>query len=70
MRHNLIPFLYHKYRDEVLQYFANEALEAANKDSQDKNTKRVVYSTVGFIEEKEEDLIRLEEAQIYIKANK
>jgi len=29
-----------------------------------------VYSTDGFIEEKEEDLIRLEEAQIYIEANK
>jgi len=31
--YNLILFLHHKYREEVLSYFANEALEAAKEDS-------------------------------------
>jgi len=31
---------------------------------------RVIYSTDGFIEKEEEDLIGLERAQIYIEANK
>ena len=70
MIHNLILFLYYKYRNEVLQYFTNEALEVAKEDSQDENMKRVVCSIDRFMEEEEEDLIRLEAVQIYIKVNK
>ena len=31
--YNLILFLHHKYRDEVLQYFTNKVLKAAKEDS-------------------------------------
>ena len=30
---SLILYLYHKYRDEVLRYFTNEALEATKEDT-------------------------------------
>jgi hypothetical protein len=68
--HNLIPYLRYKYGNEILGYFINKAFEAAKEDSWDQNTKRVVCSMNGFMEEEEEDCIGLEEAQIYIKENK
>ena len=70
MMHNLVPYMHHKYGNQVLWYFAEEALEAAREDNWDSSTQRVICSTNRFMEEKVEDNIRLEQAQLFLEEHK
>ena len=64
---NLIPFLKHKYRAEVLHYFTEEVKMDATEDEWDLESKWVTCKTDGYLEEEFENKIKLDEAIIYIK---
>ena len=67
MIHNLILFIWYKYRDKILLYFTEEAKSNAKDNSWDKTTNRVIFAIDTFLEEELEDDIRLFVAQTYIE---
>ena len=59
---NLIPYLYHQYRDEILLYFTEEAKQEVLEDRWDDVNKRVIYAMDEILEENIEDDIGLIDA--------
>ena len=53
--HDLILYLRHKHRDDILLYFTKEAKVEVKEDSWDKLTNRVVHTIDISLEEELED---------------
>jgi len=64
MMKNLILFLKHEYRDEVLHYFTEEAKCNATEDEWNSKTKRVTCETDSYLEKAFEDDTGLDKAKL------
>ena len=67
MMNNLIPFLKHKYGEEVLLYFTEEVKQEALEDRWDDINKRIICAIDECLEEDLEDDIGLVDAQSYLE---
>ena len=70
MMKNLIPFLKHKYSDEVLRYFTEEAKLDTIEDEQDSELKQVTCKSDRYLEEEFKDEIGLDEAKPHVEEQK
>ena len=71
MMGNLIPYLRHKYKDGVLDYFREEDKMDAKDDTWDDVHKRVICATDKHMDiEEQEDGIGLNEATKFLEAEK
>ena len=67
---NLLTYLRHKYREEILLYFTDTAKEEVQGDKWDSKNNQIIYVTSKFIEKEDLDDIRLLEAQSFIDMQK
>ena len=67
---NLLPYLQHKYGDEVREYFTESAKRDSKDDCLDEENKQVVCEIDMYLEEEEEDELGLEEARVFITNQK
>ena len=66
MLNNLIPFLQHKYVDEILQYFT-ETIKKETKDNRwDLDNNMVIFTIDMYLAEEEENELRFNEAKSFI----
>ena len=66
MLNNLILYMKHTFRNNVLEYFIDTAKIEAKDDIQNDDNKRIICITDLYIEEEEEDTLEIEEAKVFI----